>query len=126
MSNFSTLVAIVAGLKSEWVTKSMRRLWNRVGIYETRMFTDLVKYSTSDNEFKYIKGSIDSMVEAKPSKGPASVGGTDGQSGKSKNSDSKAISLSGCVPFIGKSIWVETSDGVVHHPAGSRCLFIST
>ena len=100
MSNFHSLVAIIAGLRSDWVTKSMRRLWNRVGIWEMRVFEDLVEYTRNSDDFNYIRRTIESMVEAKPLElASHSVTGTD--SHKSRTGDAKAAPPSACVPFIG-------------------------
>jgi Gdp/GTP exchange factor required for growth at low temperatures len=107
LSNFNTLVAIIAGLRSEWVNKSMRRLWNRVGIWEMRMFADLGKYVTSDNDFEYIRLATSSMAEAKPlsvSRNVIKGNVTDGQSSKVKTVETKVTRPSACIPFIGMAM----------------------
>lgn len=120
MANFSTLVAIIAALQSEWVTKAMRKsAWSRVGLWENRMFKDLKIFTTNSEDFKYIRQVVESIVDAKPldanthAASVVSGGGADTQPGKSKT-DRPAIS-SVCIPFIGsyflhvssvKLIWV--------------------
>lgn len=105
MANFSTLVAIIAALQSEWVTKAMRKsAWNRVGLWENRMFKDLKIFTTNSEDFKYIRQVVESIVDAKPldaNTHAASVvsGGADTQPGKAKT-DRQAMS-SVCIPFIG-------------------------
>ncbi|KII90143.1 hypothetical protein PLICRDRAFT_174923 [Plicaturopsis crispa FD-325 SS-3] len=108
LGNYNTLVAVIAGLRSEWVTKAMRRWWSRVGMWETRMFNDLTEYVSPTDDFKYIRQSVASMADAKPinigshTASVVSGGGTaDGHSAKSKTSENKPPPPSACVPFIG-------------------------
>ncbi|KAF5376065.1 hypothetical protein D9615_007684 [Tricholomella constricta] len=108
MCNFSTLVAIITGLSNDWVTKAMKRPgWSRVGIWENRMFKDLKLFTTNVDDFKYIRQTVASIVEAKPldaSSHAASVvsgGGTDTQSGKGKAGAERPTVPSACNPFIG-------------------------
>lgn len=106
MANFSTLVAIIAALQSEWVTKAMRKsAWNRVGLWENRMFKDLKIFTTNSEDFKYIRQVVESIVDAKPldanthAASVVSGGAADTQTGKAKT-DRQALS-SVCIPFIG-------------------------
>jgi GDP/GTP exchange factor required for growth at low temperature len=107
MANFSTLVAIIAGLQSEWVTKAMRKSWGRVGIWENRMFKDLKIFTTNSEDFKYIRQVVESIVDAKPldanthAASVVSGGGTDTQPGKSKTAVDRQPMTSVCIPFIG-------------------------
>ncbi|KAF8064023.1 hypothetical protein FPV67DRAFT_1671776 [Lyophyllum atratum] len=109
MCNFSTLVAIITGLKSDWVTKAMKRPgWSRVGIWENRMFKDLKVFTASFEDFKHIRQAVADIVDAKPldaSSHAASVvsgGNTDSsQSGKGKTGGDRPAAATACVPFIG-------------------------
>ncbi|KAG5651310.1 hypothetical protein H0H81_009111 [Sphagnurus paluster] len=108
MCNFSTLVAIIAGLGSEWVTKAMKKPgWHRVGIWENRMFKDLKVFARNTDDFVYIRQTVASIVDVKPldaSSHAASVvsgGGTDTQSGKGKAGAERPVMPSACIPFIG-------------------------
>jgi Gdp/GTP exchange factor required for growth at low temperatures len=83
----------------------MRRFWNRVGMWETRMLNDLRIYTSNVDDFLYIHRAINSIVDAKPldvssrAASITSVGGTDFK-GK-VHSDSKISPPSACIPFIG-------------------------
>ncbi|KAG5642703.1 hypothetical protein DXG03_002306 [Asterophora parasitica] len=107
MCNFSTLVAIIAGLGSTWVTNAMRRHgWNRVGIWENRMFKDLKVFTTNVDDFKYIRQTVASISDAKPldtahAASVVSGGGTDTQSGKAKTGAERPVVPAACVPFVG-------------------------
>jgi GDP/GTP exchange factor required for growth at low temperature len=107
LNNFNTLVAIVFGLQNELVSKAMRRSWNRVGMWETRVFNDLKVYTSNADDFLYIRRAVDAIADAKPldvSSRAASIvsaGGTDSK-GKA-HSDSKLSNPSACIPFIGQS-----------------------
>lgn len=110
MSNFNTVVAIIAGLQSEWVTRATRRSWNRIGMWEKRMFNDLRSFITNSEDFKFIRHAVESIVDAKPLEtgSHASVvsgggGSADAQSGKGKTIIAPPIPTA-CIPFIGKSL----------------------
>ncbi|GLB44214.1 putative rasGEF domain containing protein [Lyophyllum shimeji] len=108
MCNFSTLVAVITGLKSDWVVKAMKRPgWNRVGIWENRMLKDLKVFASNAEDFKHIRNAVADIVDAKPldaSSHAASVvsgGGADPQSGKGKAAAERPAVPTACVPFIG-------------------------
>ncbi|KAG6909166.1 hypothetical protein DXG01_001793 [Tephrocybe rancida] len=107
MYNFSTLVAIITGLGSDWVTRAMKRTgWSRVGLWENRMFRDLKVFTTNADDFKHIRQTVTSIVDAKPldlNSHAASVvsgGGTDAQSGKGKANADRPSPPATCIPFI--------------------------
>jgi Gdp/GTP exchange factor required for growth at low temperatures len=52
LNNYNSLVAIIAGLRTLWTNQALRRCWSRVGIWEMRMFTDLIEYTTNSDDFK--------------------------------------------------------------------------
>lgn len=100
-SNFHTLTAIVAALQSDWVTRAMRRsAWHRIGIFETRVLKDLKQFTSSVDNFKFIRQATDAIAESKPLEtSSASVvsGGTD-----SKGKQAERLQVpSACIPFIG-------------------------
>lgn len=105
MCNFASLVAIITGLQSDWVTRAMRRSsWSRVGIFETRMFKDLKVFTANVDDFLYIRQVVESIVEPKnveASSHSASVVSTDTHSGRSKTTSERPAST--CIPFIGGS-----------------------
>ncbi|KAL1664585.1 hypothetical protein GGF50DRAFT_54504 [Schizophyllum commune] len=105
LSSFNTLMAILTGLRSEWVAKAMRRLWHRLGMFETRMLNDFKQYTTSEGDFKYIRHAVEAIADSKPldagSHAPSVVsGGTGDTPGKGKNGGDRAVPTA-CIPFIG-------------------------
>ena len=65
MSNYNTLVAIMAGLQSEWVTKVMRNAWGRLGGWEKRAYDDLQAWTDAKEDFKFVRQAVASMIDAK-------------------------------------------------------------
>lgn len=93
----------------------MRRAWSRVGIWENRVFEDLKAFTTSENDFRYIRKAITAIADAKPfgsgnhDDSTASTSHTDGISSGPKgkgHSDGKQVVPTSCVPFIGMSILI--------------------
>ena len=107
MCNFATLVAIITALKSDWVSRAMRRTsWHRVGIFESRMFKDLKVFTANVDDFQYIRQITETIADAKTmgaGSHTASVvnGGGDGQSSKGRGSLERPTP-SACIPFIGE------------------------
>ncbi|CAL1698109.1 unnamed protein product [Somion occarium] len=105
LMNFNMLVAIIAGLRGEWVRKAMKQGPNRLGIWETRMLQDLIVWTTSEGHFKHIRHTVDALAEAKTISGyqDCSNSSTDGQSSSRSRatSDGKPPPPSACVPFLG-------------------------
>ena len=102
------LVAIIAGLKSDWVTKAMQQCTHKVGTWEQRIFNDLVEWTTSDGDFKHIRRAVDDLAEAKPL--PTTVqeathlARSDVSSSAQRTratSEGKPPPLPACVPFFG-------------------------
>ncbi|KAF8900418.1 hypothetical protein CPB84DRAFT_1778876 [Gymnopilus junonius] len=91
LSNFNALTAIITALQNEW----------------SRVFRDLKQFTSPNEDFKFIRQVVDSIVDAKPLEGrhshtPSVVSGVDSQNGKGKaNSESRPIMPSACIPFIG-------------------------
>lgn len=109
-NNFATLVALITGLSDEWVKRAMRRSWGRVGIWENRVFEDLKAFTTSENDFRYIRKAIAAIADAKPigagnhDDSTTSTSHTDtispGTKGRAHSDGKQAVPTS-CVPFIG-------------------------
>ncbi|KAG6331060.1 hypothetical protein ID866_8029 [Astraeus odoratus] len=103
LSNFHTLAAILAGLRSEWVKKAMYRHWNRVGPWEIQVFQKLSQFVTAEDDFKAMSQAITAMVDAKPMDVRSHASTI--MSGSTSDSHSKAkpneALPSACVPFIG-------------------------
>ncbi|KIJ13685.1 hypothetical protein PAXINDRAFT_13439 [Paxillus involutus ATCC 200175] len=96
-SNFNTLVAILAGLRSEWVNKAMQRHWNRVGPWEMQIFHKLSQFVNPENDFKAMHEAISAMVDAKP----IDVRSHASTIMSNSTSDSQTSMPSACVPFVG-------------------------
>ncbi|KAH7913649.1 hypothetical protein BJ138DRAFT_1145718 [Hygrophoropsis aurantiaca] len=104
LSNFNTLVAILAGIRNEWVSKAMKRHWHRVGETETQLLHKLNQFTTAVDDFKALHEAVRAMVDAKPlnvgsHSSIISNGATDQSSRTRTTTDSKTPSA--CVPFIG-------------------------
>lgn len=120
------LVALIAGLRSELVNKAMRRSWNRVGTWETRMLNDLKVYTVNTDDFMHIRRTIDAIADAKPldvgSRAASIVSvGTDSK-GKT-HLDGNPSAASACIPFIG--LFSSLSCFLVYPSVLPRCLSIT-
>jgi GDP/GTP exchange factor required for growth at low temperature len=125
LSNFNVLVALIAGLRSELVNKAMRRSWNRVGMWETRMLNDLKVYTVNTDDFMHIRRTIDAIADAKPlevgSRAASIVSvGTDS---KGKTHLDGKPSAASCIPFIG--LFSSLSRFLVYPSILPRCLSIA-
>ncbi|PPQ80324.1 hypothetical protein CVT25_003607 [Psilocybe cyanescens] len=107
LSNFNTLTAIIMALKGDWVARAMKKQgWNRIGVFEARVFKDLKLFITVADNFKFMRQIVDSIVDAKPLEGSSHaasvISGGDSQSGKGKGtSDNRPSVPTACIPFIG-------------------------
>ena len=104
--NFNMLVAILAGLRGDWAKKAMKQGPGRLGIWETRMLQDLTVWTSSDEHFKHIRQTVDSLVEAKTVSNlqESSNVSTDGQSSGTRSratSDGKPPTPPAGIPFLG-------------------------
>lgn len=106
LSSFNTLMAILTGLRSDWVAKAMRRLWHRLGMFETRMLNDFKQFATTEGDFKHIRLAIEAIADSKPldagSHAPSVVSGGAGDTpGKGKGGGGDKATPTTCIPFIG-------------------------
>ena len=105
MKNFNALVAIITGLKSEWVTKARRQAFTKIGTWEARVLRDLTDWTSSAGDFKHIRQTVDSLVEAKSSAQEGPVKSTDSQTQTTRSraaSDTRPPQDPACIPFFGK------------------------
>ncbi|KDQ23918.1 hypothetical protein PLEOSDRAFT_1086297 [Pleurotus ostreatus PC15] len=94
LSSFHTLVAIMAGLENPWTQMAMKRSWSRVGMYELRIYEDLKVWTTPDDDFKYMRNTIESIADNKPadtSTHAASVTSGGGTNRSKAGSESKPV-----------------------------------
>lgn len=121
-SSFNTLVAIMTGLQSDWVKRAMRKSMHRLAVWDNRLLTDFKVFTSSEDNFKHIRGAIDAINDAKPLE-------TTSRTASVVNSGSTAADMAtaptACVPFIGKP---STSPSVkTFLPLSScRCLSFAT
>ncbi|CAE6340034.1 unnamed protein product [Rhizoctonia solani] len=86
MNNFATLCAMITGLTSLWVNVAMRRLWQGVGMWEMRLLKDLKWFTSSTDNFRFMRDAIMSLTHDSRVDAP---------------SDRGSEQLVGCVPFLG-------------------------
>ncbi|RDX47589.1 ras GEF [Lentinus brumalis] len=104
MKNFTSLVAIIAGLRSEWVAKAKQQAFSKIGTWEARMLRDLTDWTASAGDFKHIRQTVDSLVEARSSTQDPPMKSTEGSSATTRSraaSDSKPPTDPACIPFFG-------------------------
>ncbi|KAJ7454913.1 hypothetical protein B0H11DRAFT_1875011 [Mycena galericulata] len=101
LSSFNTLVAIISGLRSPWVSQALKT-WRSVGRWEMRVFNDLKVYVTSADDFKYIRQAIaDTKSQDVGSHASVVSGGDNDPRASKRKSMTDHKPTSACVPFIG-------------------------
>ncbi|KAJ6539928.1 hypothetical protein B0H10DRAFT_2245371 [Mycena sp. CBHHK59/15] len=101
LSSFNTLVAIIYGLRSPWVSQAIKT-WKSVGRWEMRVFNDLKVYVTNADDFKYIRQAIaDTKSQDVGSHASVVSGGDNDPRANKRKSITDHKSSSACVPFIG-------------------------
>lgn len=107
MKNFNALVAIIAGLNSEWVERARVQVHTlRIGTWEARMLRDLTDWTARAGDFKHVRQTVDALVEARGSGAQDGAGkvSADGQAATTRSraaSDSKPPTDPVCIPFFG-------------------------
>ena len=107
--NFNTLVAILAGLDSHCVKRALQQAGVKPGIWESRMLRDLQQWSTSDDDFRHIRQTVEALSEAKSvvaASQESSASGGDPQANNSARSRAASELRPpqpppACVPFFG-------------------------
>ncbi len=98
LNNFSSLVAIVAGLRSDWVSRAMKRGWDRINLYNLRMLKDLTSFTESTDDFKHIRKAIAQLTDPKLTAGASEEASSVRSSTRGKLTDGKPATG---VPFLG-------------------------
>lgn len=107
MQSFNTLVAIIAGLRSEWVKHAMQQPHVKsLGMWEARVLNDLIVWTTSEGDFKHIRKTIAALSEAKPAASGSAdaTSSTDVHSSTTRSraaSEGKPPAPPMCIPFFG-------------------------
>lgn len=73
--------------------------WNRIGIFEARVLKDLKQFTSSVDNFKFIRQATDSITESKPLE--TSTSSVVSGEGKGKHMERPPVPTA-CIPFIGK------------------------
>jgi hypothetical protein len=100
LKSFSTLVAIVAGLRSEWVSRAMKRGWERVNVYNLRMLKDLTSFTDPADEFVHIRKAVSHLTDPKLATGASEEAASVRSSTRGRLTDGKPPTG---VPFLGVS-----------------------
>ncbi|KAI0298477.1 hypothetical protein B0F90DRAFT_1732791 [Multifurca ochricompacta] len=98
LNNFSALVAIVAGLRSDWVSRAMKRGWERVNLYNLRILKDLTSFADPADDFKHIRRAVAQLTDPKLTAGASEEAVSVRSSARGKLADGKAAMG---VPFLG-------------------------
>ncbi|KAI0052399.1 ras GEF [Auriscalpium vulgare] len=101
LNNFSTLVAIIAGLRNEWVTRAMRKSWNRVNVYNLRMLKDLTAFTQSDHDFAHIRNAMAMLSDAPPGAQSEEAASVRSSTKGKASADGRQAPPAACIPFLG-------------------------
>jgi hypothetical protein len=100
-NNFSSLVAVISGLQTSAVQTAMRRLWNRVGLFEMRMYHEFVLWTSPNDNFKIVREASNALLESQPLKSPVDLSSASSQSGSSVGGNETEQPKVACVAFLG-------------------------
>ena len=100
LNSFNTLVAIVAGLRSEWVSRAMKRGWDRVNVYNLRILKDLTSFADPGDDFKHIRRAVAQLIDPKLAASASEEAASVRSSARGRLADGKAATG---VPFLGVS-----------------------
>lgn len=74
--------------------------WHRIGIFETRVLKDLKQFTSSADNFKFIRQATDAIADSKPVE--TSTASVVSGSGESKGKHNERLQVpTACIPFIG-------------------------
>jgi hypothetical protein len=95
LNNFHAVVAIMTGLQTQWVVNAMgKKGWNKVGLWDLRLFSDLQAFSSKVDDFVHIRQTVDQI----------NTFSQDNAKSDPPSADPSGVELpQGGVPFFGKS-----------------------
>ncbi|EJD49306.1 ras GEF [Auricularia subglabra TFB-10046 SS5] len=65
-NNYAAVVAIMAGLQSQWAQRAMGRAWHKVGMWEMRVFDDLRAFTSREGNFRFVRdATLEASAEGK-------------------------------------------------------------
>ena len=100
LNSFNTLVAIVAGLRSDLVSRAMKRGWDRVNVYNLRILKDLTSFADPADDFNHIRRAVAQLTDPKLATGASEDAASVRSSARGRLTDGKAATG---VPFLGVS-----------------------
>ncbi|KAJ3755760.1 hypothetical protein EV360DRAFT_49174 [Lentinula raphanica] len=95
-NSFNTLVAIMTGLQSPWVSKAMRKSMHKLTVWDNRMLTDLRLFTSRKDNFKHIRSAVDAINDLKPPEASAHAPSVGSATGSVIDQTPPA-----CIPFMG-------------------------
>ncbi|TFY64045.1 hypothetical protein EVJ58_g2889, partial [Rhodofomes roseus] len=104
LKNYNALVAIIAGLRSHWVSKAIAQCHDRLRVKDERILHDLTSWTSRQGHFMYIRQTVEALTEAKPLEQSQDMSQGDGQSSRGRTTnDAKGgpVEAPACVPFFG-------------------------
>ncbi|KAI8065485.1 hypothetical protein BC940DRAFT_83268 [Gongronella butleri] len=99
-SNFATLVQILLGLQSPWVSR-LKRTWARVASREMRLLEELSLFTSPMRNWKHIRDKMTTVAEEygmSPTEVQVEMPGTNPRSFRRTKIK---IPFGGCIPFLG-------------------------
>ena len=83
-------MAIVAGLRSDWVHRAMKRGWDRVSVYNLRILKDLTSFADSADDFKHVRRAVAQLTDPKLATGASEEAASVRSSARGRLADGKA------------------------------------
>ncbi|KAH9055883.1 hypothetical protein EDB83DRAFT_2391697 [Lactarius deliciosus] len=99
MNNFSSVMAIVAGLRSDWVSRAMKRGWEPLGVHDLRILKDLTVLTDPTDDFKHIRWAVSRLTDPKLAAGASEEASSVRSSTRGKLTDIGKPATG--VPFLG-------------------------
>jgi GDP/GTP exchange factor required for growth at low temperature len=104
LNSFSTLVAVMTGLQSEWVQRAMRRHYQQLPPQDHRIFRVLQDWVTGDDDFKHMRAQVNALGENQPTQASTIVPPPPDVSATASRRATTEVSTAppGAIPFIGR------------------------
>ncbi|KAF9784580.1 ras GEF [Thelephora terrestris] len=102
---FNTLISLLAGLQSSWVTRAVGKRWEKLGSSEARVYRDLRLVTGAAGDFRYLRQEVEAAIEAEPisvnPRDSSAIGADASPMGKGKG-EGKIQPRTTCIPFLGQ------------------------
>jgi hypothetical protein len=106
INSFGTCVAIVAGLRHEFVLRAMQRHNGHVPLREKHTLKLLAQVCDREDDFVHIRKAVQRLVDMGTTAGAPLPVDAMGNIGKDATMEGATHELLGCIPFIGEPIFV--------------------